>query len=115
MFKKLLVFFLVLNILSQGLLTKSGADWPTKRGFANLNLIHCKDPEHSHPPMDPPGSSEEAHTFPFSQKDFAPAILCCSDSVRVPIKFASFWQDHFSRGTFNDHIYSARDPPLLEV
>ncbi len=106
----LIIIFVFLGFFSQWVINR-----PVRKAFADLALIQCTDPEHSHPPMNTPESGEEIHTFNLINQESSPAILEYSILFNFPITFEFFSLDCFSKGILSDYYHSTRAPPLFVV
>ena len=113
LFRTIFVSFLIITFLSQGLHSKSLVDKPLRNSFSDL--IHCSDPEHTHPPMNLPESGEDIQSFVLVLKESAPAIPDELLIINFPLSFDSYSLDFYSQGRDSDKHHPARAPPWFEV
>ena len=73
--RRSLVPFLITTLLLQGFLPIAGNNRKILKNFVDEVLVHCSNPDHSHPPMIPSDGKKKAKVFYLTQQDPSPTIL----------------------------------------
>ena len=113
--QKSVVFFLVLNLLFHGSVPTAAFNRIVLKDFANVIILNCKNPDHSHPPMAPSGEEQVTEVFTLYHKDLPPLILQFESFQSFQFPDEVIWTDHFLISRFKERFQQSRAPPLYKV